>query len=229
MKTLYFIAAFLFAALHLQASLLASDLNLNLQYQSWFNVKLDNHIYESPVAQFQIGGIPAGNHNLEVVRLDHGFYGPYTVPVTIYCGSIYLAPGTRTEALIDWYGNLRIINVIAMQPVWHPQLINPECNSVPAPVHGMNDANFDRLINTIDNLSFESSKIKVVKQALQHQKVTAFQVAELNRLMTFESTRLEIAKFAYHKTIDKQNYYIVNDTFTFESSIDDLNDFIERS
>ena len=43
---------------------------------------------------------------------------------------------------------------------------------------------------------------------------------------SFESTRLEYAKYAYGYTYDIGNYYKVNDAFQFESSIDDLNKYI---
>jgi hypothetical protein len=149
--------------------------------------------------------------------------------VLAFCGAIYLAPGTRTNAIINRYGNFQILNVIALQPAWHPQPYIPECAPAPAPVYGMIEADFNRLKNSIYNLGFESSKMQVVKQALKYNHVTTFQVAELSRMMTFESTKLELAKLAYHKTIDKQNYYIINDTFTFESSIEELNDYINQS
>jgi hypothetical protein len=39
---------------------------------------------------------------------------------------------------------------------------------------------------------------------------------------TFESQKLEYAKFAYPYTYDRANYYKINDAFGFESSIRDL-------
>jgi hypothetical protein len=36
-------------------------------------------------------------------------------------------------------------------------------------------------------------------------------------LFTFENNRLDIAKYAYGKTVDKRNYSVVNDAFTFNS------------
>jgi hypothetical protein len=45
-------------------------------------------------------------------------------------------------------------------------------------------------------------------------------------LFSFEGTRLDFAKFAYGRTYDIGNYYMVNDAFTFETSIDELNDYI---
>ncbi|MCX7728498.1 MAG: DUF4476 domain-containing protein [Bacteroidia bacterium] len=46
------------------------------------------------------------------------------------------------------------------------------------------------------------------------------------KLFSFEETRLEFAKYAYSKVIDKENYYQVNDAFQFENSIEELNNSI---
>ena len=46
--------------------------------------------------------------------------------------------------------------------------------------------------------------------------------------MPHESTKLEFAKYAYKRTYDIENYYKVNDAFTFESSIEELDAYIQR-
>ena len=46
-------------------------------------------------------------------------------------------------------------------------------------------------------------------------------------LFTFENNRLEIAKYAYGKTVDKGNYFVVNDVFTFNSK-EKLNEYIRQ-
>jgi hypothetical protein len=45
-------------------------------------------------------------------------------------------------------------------------------------------------------------------------------------MLSFESTRLDFAKFAYTYTLDKENYYMVNNAFSFSSSVAELNNFI---
>lgn len=96
----------------------------------------------------------------------------------------------------------------------------------PAPVLGMPQADFDALKASINAKSFESTKLTVAVQALQANKMTSRQIYELMQLMTFESTRLDLAKFAYGKSVDRQNYYLVNDAFTFESSTTQLAQYI---
>jgi hypothetical protein len=54
-------------------------------------------------------------------------------------------------------------------------------------------------------------------------------VKELMLLFSFENNKLDIAKSAYRKTIDKQNYLNVNDALTFSSSREELVRFIRES
>jgi hypothetical protein len=46
------------------------------------------------------------------------------------------------------------------------------------------------------------------------------------QLFSFEDSRLDFAKFAYKNCINKGNYFEVNQAFSFESSVDNLNQFI---
>ncbi|MCF8372573.1 MAG: DUF4476 domain-containing protein [Bacteroidales bacterium] len=52
------------------------------------------------------------------------------------------------------------------------------------------------------------------------------QVLELLQMLSFDSYRLDLAKYAYIYTVDKHNYYIVNNAFTFSSNITALNQYI---
>jgi hypothetical protein len=228
MKRLLILSAIIVASVQLKASHLASELNLRLQQQAWFTLTIDDQCFDTPVNFFHTGDLAPGNHYLEVTRLEHGYYGPYSMPRTIFSGHIYIPARSKVHAFIDNSGHLRINKITALAPIYVPAPAINEC--APVPMHyGMSDHEFDQLRNTLDRLSFESSKMQVAKQALSMNRVTSRQVADLINMMSFESSKLDLAKFAYSNTIDKQNYFIINDTFSFESSILDLNDFIYRS
>lgn len=89
------------------------------------------------------------------------------------------------------------------------------------------DSDFNQLKNSINAKTFEDSKLSTAKQALKNKCLKAEQVKELMLLFTFEESRLDIAKFAYDYTYDQGNYYLINDAFTFEFSIDELNEYLE--
>ena len=92
----------------------------------------------------------------------------------------------------------------------------------------MNPHSFDQALESISSKSFESSKLTIAKQIVGANCLLCAQVKEIMRLFTFESNRLEFAKYAYKYTWDINNYFLLNDAFEFESSIDELNKYINR-
>ena len=49
----------------------------------------------------------------------------------------------------------------------------------------------------------------------------------LIKMLTFETYKVEIAKYAYKKTVDKRNYLRVFGNFRYSSSITELKDYID--
>jgi hypothetical protein len=90
----------------------------------------------------------------------------------------------------------------------------------------MSPTDFNSMKETIRSKDFENTKLTIAKQVLNNNCLTASQVRDLLGLFDFENTRLDYAKYAYGHTYDIGNYYKVNDAFQFESSIDDLNGYI---
>lgn len=92
----------------------------------------------------------------------------------------------------------------------------------------MSQGDFESAKRSINEKSFEDSKLTIAKQIIGSNCIVASQVKEIMLLFNFEETRLDFAKHAYKYTYDINNYYKVNDAFTFESSIEELNEHIER-
>jgi hypothetical protein len=90
----------------------------------------------------------------------------------------------------------------------------------------MSPQDFQSAKQTIASKSFEDSKLAIAKQIVNSNCLTSGQVMELVKLFDFEDTKLQFAKYCYGYTYDLGNYYKVNDAFEFESSIDELNNYI---
>lgn len=91
----------------------------------------------------------------------------------------------------------------------------------------MTPGDFEQAKASISSKSFEDSKLTIAKQIIQTNCLLSTQVKEIMLLFSFEDTRLQFAKYAYAYTLDLRNYYKLNDAFTFESSIDELNNYIQ--
>ena len=76
--------------------------------------------------------------------------------------------------------------------------------------------------------SFNSTKVTLAKQILRSKQCfTTVQIREMLKLFSFDDSRLEMAKFAWEFTTDRDNYYQVADVFTFSSSKEELMKFLE--
>ncbi len=97
----------------------------------------------------------------------------------------------------------------------------------PAPCPAMGPGDFDNACNSIRSKSFEDSKLTLAKQIVRGHCVSSGQVRDMCKLFDFEDTKLEFAKYAFDFTLDQNQYYMVNDAFTFESSIEELDEYIQ--
>jgi hypothetical protein len=93
----------------------------------------------------------------------------------------------------------------------------------------MSDGRFQLLIEQVRKASFESSKVNIAKSALQNNQLTVNQLILILNEFSFESTKLQFAKDNYRNVVDRKNFFMVNDVFTFQSSKDDLSDFLNRT
>lgn len=101
-------------------------------------------------------------------------------------------------------------------------------NNYPPVIYPMSANDFNALKNSIRAQSFDSSRLTVAEQAVGMNHLSSQQVLELMKEFSFESTKLDFAKFAYGRTTDRNNYYLVNNGFTFSSSIDELAGYINN-
>jgi len=103
-------------------------------------------------------------------------------------------------------------------------------NSTPPPAKtgcDMAAPDFGKLKSSVKAKTFSADMISTLKVGIKNKCVTTEQVKELLGLFSFESDKLEMAKYLYSFTSDKDNYYTVGDVFTFSSSVSELNEFLE--
>lgn len=92
----------------------------------------------------------------------------------------------------------------------------------------MSATSFAQLKRTIGDQSFDQTRVNIAKQAIKDNAFTAAQVKEVLELLSFEDSKLELAKLMYPVTTDRSNFIIVYDVFSFSSSKDKLADYITQ-
>lgn len=90
----------------------------------------------------------------------------------------------------------------------------------------MNQNSFNQLVRILGQEHFDSNRLIIAKQAVASNNMSVNQVSILLDKFTFDNAKLEFAKVAYRNTIDKENYFMINNKFTFSSSVDELNNYI---
>jgi hypothetical protein len=147
------------------------------------------------------------------------FFQPNNLPFTTVTYNT-IPPGYYTDA----WGNY-----IPVQEQNHPSMCQPVTQAQLHPVvcpSLTSASDFGFMLQEISRQHFDSSRLQVAKQVISTNRLTSAQITDIMRLFSFESSRLDIAKFAYNYVVDPQRYFMVNNAFSFSSSVDDLNRYI---
>ncbi|RZJ68715.1 MAG: DUF4476 domain-containing protein [Flavobacterium sp.] len=86
----------------------------------------------------------------------------------------------------------------------------------------------DDMLASLRKQTFEDTRLKSAKQMIANNCLSSAQVAKMCQEFKFEDNKLQIAKFAFPYCVDPNNYYKVNDVFTFSSNVDELTEFVSR-
>ncbi len=92
----------------------------------------------------------------------------------------------------------------------------------------MQSQNFATAVQAIKNQKFSDTQFNAAKQVVKSNCMSASQIAEVCKVFSFEDSKLAFAKYAYDFCIDTPNYFKVIEVFTFSSSVDELNEFIDN-
>lgn len=94
----------------------------------------------------------------------------------------------------------------------------------------MNNNTFMQFLNTLQkNASFDKNKKDFIVQQMRLTNFTSEQIAAMVKTFSFDNGRLDIAKILFKNCVDKENYFIVTNSFDFEKSKRDLMNYISKS
>ncbi len=221
MKKLFYLP--LIVALFTSTALNAnkSELTLRMYDNNPFDVSINGRSFHHAPQQITFSNIIPGRNHIRIFkyrRSSSGFVHPN--PRVVFDGYVNIRPGLSIYAVINHRGRFVVEKQHALHRVPH----RPHVHHLPY----MSNRDFQLLVRSIKSKSFDSSKLSVAKQAVSAHSVKSIQVRQLLDLFSFESNKLELAKFAYHYTYDKHRYFLVNDAFTFSSSVRALNTYIAK-
>jgi hypothetical protein len=113
------------------------------------------------------------------------------------------------------------------------QNTNTSSNTTTAPskagcTMAMSQASFDKMKASVEAKPFSDTKMSTAKLATKNACVSVNQVKEICKLFSMDEDKLAYAKYAYAYCINKSEYYQVSEIFSFSSTTDDFNKFLEQ-
>ncbi len=250
MKTIFT----LFASLLLSISLLAAGPRpksmLTVKSNDFGDVKvvLDGKRFESTTNSITIQDLNSGYHIIKVYhQKTSGYFSIFGRRYeVVYNTAMNVRAGTLVQITVDRLGKTSVIESnIGRGPFDHGRDWNKDdrkggdhdfdfdhdgkwgdYDNNQGYSSGMSDRDFSQVLREISKEWLESNKIKSATQIVTTNSPTSAQVKQLVLLFNFESNKLELAKQAYANTIDKKNYYMINDAFSFNGSKDELARYI---
>lgn len=156
-----------------------------------------------------VEGLPSGFHEVMIYEIRRNR------SVLVYRGGINLA---RNATTYSFFRN-RNFEVYAIEPIFVDE---PVLVEIPVISNEM----FQQLKNTVENESFDSGRLELLKSTLRTNNYTSYHIKELMKLLSFDSGRLQFAKVAYTRVVDPENYFVVNESLSFSSSKSELLKYI---
>ena len=206
--------------------------------------EIDGRQFSMKNNSITVGYMAEGYHQVKIFRESrkNGF-GFGRREEVVYKGSVYLKRGFHTDITVNRFGKVLVDERrIDRNDDWyqeedeyyddHNGYDNGQGNNNGGWNNGygnvMRGNEFESVKESLRKEWFEANRLKSAKFIIDKNNFTTLQVKELMLLFTFENNKLEIAKYAYNKTVDKQNYFQVNEVLTFNSSKEELAKFIRR-
>jgi hypothetical protein len=94
------------------------------------------------------------------------------------------------------------------------------------PAQGMDATRFDQFLKNVEDAGFESTRFEIARYTLTEESLSTNQTIELLKLFDFENSKIQIAKKAYDRVVDPENFMEVTSQFTFSSSTTELIEYM---
>jgi hypothetical protein len=101
-------------------------------------------------------------------------------------------------------------------------------NQYPGNNRQISDYDFGILKQYVRTETFDDRRINIAKQAAGNNNFSTSQVRDIMSIFSFDEGKLDVAKYFYNRTLDRNNYYQLTDALIFSDSKDKLLQFIRR-
>ena len=209
-----------------------TKLSITMAGNTAIRIVIDDRNYICQDNSLTIDDLTPGYHSIKLFLVKKERWNNPSYGQMVYNANIMLKSQAYTDIMVNRFGKA----LLDEQPLsrgdyydndrgWNN---NNPVNNTPRSPQQMQDNAFAAAREAIRKENFDNSRMTVAQQIADNNYFTAAQVKELIKLFSFEERRVDFAKYAYGKTIDRNNYFILNEVFNFTKSKEDLADYIKN-
>ena len=214
-----------------------SKLSISSTGNADIRVMVDGKKYTANNNMVMVNNLKNGNHNIKIFRLQNernrnqanNRNGSYQL---VYSNNLFVKPQYHVDIIINRFGKAFVDEQLIANGYNDDEdddwgVDNNDRYYDRYSRKAMERTEFDQFKQSLRKESFDETRLRIAKQFVSNNYFNAAQVKELVGLFSFEESRLEIAKYAYDYTVDKGNYFVVSDAFSFSSSKEALMGYIQ--
>lgn len=209
-----------------------SEVFLRIPEQGYFSIELGDQMIANNSGKFRFFDLPSGR-----------------IPISIYENGYLLYRTTlnvrnNSRLVLDFFTN-KGLYLLDSYPVqnqsydfnnWNDIWNNPYGNQGNNWNNGgnypnvMDSSSFSDFLSILQkNARFDDDRLSMIRQQMRITMFTSQQIRALVKEMSFDKNKLALAKSIFNNCVDKHKYFIVCDSFDFESSKRELMDFVSNS
>ncbi len=239
-KSIFFLVFILITSVVFAGNRERSALKIRFSDNRPIVVSIDGRSYDRHGKSLTFGNLPPGWHKLRVYEYLEYTRGGGRAKL-LYSGSVRIRSGVvvycivdpetrrmriRSEDIDDLYVDYTDeSNVEEEVPPRHDE--RPEDRRLNRSDRAIAGDELKELELIVKSKVTDTEKLKYLKSVLKDKEYYLEDTRALMRLLSFESSKLDFAKWSYDRVINNSQYWKLDGEFTFDSSSDELQDFIE--
>lgn len=190
--------------------------NSNVSVSSTTTTTQINNNPNNGAVSINIGGMGINMNVNDNMNVQSSSSSTVTTTTTSYSSS------SSTGINKDGNTSPKFQNQNTTMPVEQTQVINNSgCSGA------MPSASFEKMKKNIADKPFSDTKMSTAKVASKNACLSSDQIQKICALFSMDADKLEFAKHAYKNCVDKANYYTISSIFSFSTTTDEFNHFLE--
>lgn len=224
-------------ALHAQ-----TRLSITMVGNAAIRIVIDDRNYICQDNSFTIDDLAPGYHSVKLFLVKKERWTNPAYGQMVYNANLILRAQSYTDVVINRFGKALVDEQPLSRGDFYDNIDrgnggrdwdnnnsnNYPVKNTPRSPQQMQDNAFAAAREAIRKESFDNSRMVVAQQIADNNYFTTAQVKELVKLFSFEERKLDFAKYAYSRTVDRNNYFMINEVFNFSKTKEELADYIKN-